>query len=78
MTIPIAITCGDPNGIGPEITVNAWKALRQELNFVLFTSYDYMKQSFPEVPMIKIDNPKKLNEEIQNSLPIFYIPKLTK
>ena len=78
MTIPIAITCGDPNGIGPEITVNAWKALRQELNFVLFTSYDYMKQSFPEVPMIKIDNPKNANEVMQNGLPIFDFPFLTK
>ena len=78
MTIPIAITCGDPNGIGPEITVKAWKALRQELNFVLFTSYDYMKQSFPEVPMIKIDNPKNANEVMQNGLPIFDFPFLTK
>ena len=77
MTIPIAISCGDPNGIGPEITVSAWKLMRQELNFVLYTSFDYMKQRFPEVPMMKIDNPKNAHDVMQNGLPIFDIPFLT-
>ena len=70
MTIPIAISCGDPNGIGPEITVSAWKLIRQELNFVLYTSFDYMKQRFPEVPMMKIDSPKHAHDVMQNGLPI--------
>lgn len=28
---PIAISCGEPGGIGPEIAVTAWHALREEL-----------------------------------------------
>lgn len=30
MSLPIAITCGEPAGIGPEITVAAWEVLRTE------------------------------------------------
>ena len=29
MTAPIAVTMGDPAGVGPEITVKAWSALRE-------------------------------------------------
>ena len=28
---PIVITCGDPAGVGPEVAVSAWKALRDEI-----------------------------------------------
>ena len=34
MTLPLVISCGEPAGIGPEIAVSAWAALRQELTFV--------------------------------------------
>ena len=30
---PIAVSCGDPAGIGPEITAKAWTALKDELTF---------------------------------------------
>jgi 4-hydroxythreonine-4-phosphate dehydrogenase len=32
---PIALTCGDPAGIGPELAVKAWNILRNELVFLL-------------------------------------------
>lgn len=32
---PIALTMGEPAGIGPEITLSAWEALRGELDFFL-------------------------------------------
>jgi 4-hydroxythreonine-4-phosphate dehydrogenase len=34
MTRPIALSCGDPSGIGPEIAVAAWARLRQDCPFV--------------------------------------------
>ena len=34
MTAPVALSCGDPAGIGPEIAVAAWRALGDELPFV--------------------------------------------
>jgi 4-hydroxythreonine-4-phosphate dehydrogenase len=33
MAGPVALTCGDPAGIGPEIAVKSWAALRNELVF---------------------------------------------
>lgn len=34
MTAPIALSCGEPAGIGPELAVRAWDALRQTCPFV--------------------------------------------
>lgn len=34
MTSTIAITCGEPAGIGPEIALKAWRALRHEHNLI--------------------------------------------
>ncbi len=34
MQAPLAVSCGEPAGIGPEVSVAAWEALRQELSFV--------------------------------------------
>ncbi len=31
--LPVALTCGDPAGIGPELAVEAWRALRDEVPF---------------------------------------------
>ncbi|MEN8892768.1 4-hydroxythreonine-4-phosphate dehydrogenase PdxA [Planktotalea arctica] len=33
MTAPIALSCGEPAGIGPEIALAAWQALRDDLPF---------------------------------------------
>lgn len=34
MTAPIALSCGEPAGIGPELAIRAWDALRQSCPFV--------------------------------------------
>ena len=31
---PVALTCGEPAGVGAEITLGAWEALRGEMPFV--------------------------------------------
>ncbi|MGV6840100.1 MAG: 4-hydroxythreonine-4-phosphate dehydrogenase PdxA [Planktomarina sp.] len=47
---PIAISCGDPGGIGPEITAHAWKALRDEIPMVYCGSADHMPSDVPVTP----------------------------
>ena len=32
--LPIALSCGDPAGIGPEIAVKAWQTLREDVPFI--------------------------------------------
>ena len=74
MIKPIALTCGEPSSIAPEITVEAWKMLKNELHFILFSSFDYMKKRFPEVPMEKISNCSEAIDVMENALPIIDIP----
>jgi len=44
---PIAISCGDPGGIGPEIAVEAWKALRGDVPMVYCGSKDHLPDPIP-------------------------------
>ena len=74
MIKPIALTCGEPSSIAPEITVKAWKALKNEVNFVLFTSFEYMKKRFPETPMKKVINCTEAINVMANAIPIIDVP----
>ena len=74
MNKPIAITCGDPTGIGPEITTKAWLALKDELTIILFSSFNFMKKNFPDIPMFKINKIGDANKIMQKGLPIFDVP----
>ena len=74
MIKPIALTCGEPSSIAPEITVEAWKTLKNELNFVLFSSFEYMKKRFPEIPMQKVFNCSEALDVMVNALPIIDMP----
>ena len=74
MKKPIAISSGDPCGVGPEISVKAWKELKNELDFVLYTSFSFMKSLFPNVPFAKVNNPQEANKIMKNALPIFDTP----
>lgn len=46
MGAPLVLTCGDPAGIGPEITVKAWQALRQshEHAFAVLAPYPLLER----------------------------------
>ena len=74
MIKPIALTCGEPSSIAPEITVEAWKTLKNELQFVLFSSFEYMKKRFPEIPMQRVLNCSEALDVMVNALPIIDIP----
>ena len=74
MIKPVALTCGEPSSIAPEITVKAWMTLKNELTFVLFSSYQYMKKRFPEIPMRKVFNCEEALEVMANALPIIDTP----
>ena len=44
MTLPVALTLGDPSGIGGEIALKAWTALRGRLAFFLIGDPDHMRR----------------------------------
>ena len=39
---PVVITCGDPAGVGPEVAVSAWKALKEEIPLCLIIDPQFL------------------------------------
>ena len=53
---PIALTSGDPAGVGPELTVAAWAALKDELTFAILADPSHLSKPANDsgVPLIEI------------------------
>ncbi len=51
MTRPIALTCGEPAGVGPEIAAKAWAALGASLPFVYVGAPDHLPGDVARVPI---------------------------
>ncbi|MEM8570835.1 MAG: 4-hydroxythreonine-4-phosphate dehydrogenase PdxA [Pseudomonadota bacterium] len=72
MKKPIALTLGDPAGIGCEITLMAWKELRSELSFFLIgdlAHVAHMAQS-KGVPVTPISSPADAVGAMEQGLPV--------
>lgn len=67
MTAPIALTCGEPAGIGPEITVAAWRALRAELPFFWIGDPRHLPAG---TPVAEITEPAQAPAVIGDALPV--------
>ena len=67
----LAMTSGDPSGIGPEIAAAAWR-LRQQFDappFYLLSDPDLMRQRAPDLPIVLV-TPQKAIEAFTSALPI--------
>ena len=42
---PVVITCGDPAGVGPEVAVLAWKALKDEIPLCIIIDPDFLPKN---------------------------------
>jgi 4-hydroxythreonine-4-phosphate dehydrogenase len=73
MTTPIALTCGDPAGISPEITWKSWQALRQELPFFVVGSVRHLRSVCAEMPLIEISDPSEAVNACRDGLPVLNI-----
>ncbi len=70
-TRPIALSCGEPAGIGPELAEKAWSALRDELPFFLIADPDHLPGS---VPHHIIQSPAEAARAMATGLPILPHP----
>ena len=66
-TAPIALTCGDPAGIGPELAVKAWHRLRDELSFFWIGDPTHLPA---ETPVVLIDRPADATGAKASGLPV--------
>lgn len=77
---PIALTCGDPAGIGPDITLKSWlnRAAASLPIFVLLGDADHLKQRAEElgmnVPCQPIDHISEASGVFENALPVLPVP----
>lgn len=72
---PLALTMGEPAGIGGELTVKAWKA-RQSHSLPPFFAIDNrarLKALSPDCPMQEIHHPSEAIAVFENSLPVLNI-----
>lgn len=72
MTAPIAVTMGEPAGIGGEITIAAWRG-RQESKlpvFFLIDDPDRLAKLSPETPIAEIEAPEDAKSAFNSALPV--------
>ncbi len=71
MTLPsIAVTCGDPAGIGPEIAAQAWQALQGECVMIWLGDPRHLP---PGTPFECVQTPSDAAKHMPNALPVLQI-----
>jgi 4-hydroxythreonine-4-phosphate dehydrogenase len=72
--IPLAISAGDPAGIGPEIIGKAWNS-RHQTNLAPFFAVGDINSFSPhwDGPTVQIDDPAKAAAHFANALPVLHI-----
>ena len=63
----IAISCGEPAGIGPEIAAAAWRKLRSELPVMWIGDPTHLP---PETPWVAVENGKMAAEICKTQMPV--------
>jgi len=68
---PIALTCGEPAGIGPELAEACWKALGASVPFFFLGDPDHLPGT---VPQVRIDRPEEARTRAEEGLPVLPYP----
>ena len=71
MTLPIALTCGDPAGVGPELSVKAWQKLGTRLAFFWIGDPRHLPAGSAH---ILIDDPSEAPRATRQGLPVLAHP----
>lgn len=73
MTCPIALTSGDPSGVGLELTGLAWQQLKKDVPFFVIADYAHVRNA-TDVPLSKIKEPSDAAAVFRDTLPVLHIP----
>ncbi|TDE35242.1 4-hydroxythreonine-4-phosphate dehydrogenase PdxA [Antarcticimicrobium sediminis] len=71
MTRPIALSCGEPAGIGPEIAARAWDILRADCPFVWIGDPRHLPAG---TPIVELDDPAQAASVCATALPVLSHP----
>ncbi|WP_339820342.1 4-hydroxythreonine-4-phosphate dehydrogenase PdxA [Sulfitobacter dubius] len=64
---PVAITCGEPAGIGPEIAAHAWAAISSDIPMFWIGDPRHLPE---DVPLRLIDSPEDVGAPSTDALPV--------
>lgn len=64
---PIAVTCGDPAGIGMEVIAKAWATLKDDIPIFLIGDPGHLPDS---APVVVIEHPSKAANVVRDGIPI--------
>lgn len=67
MTRPVAVCCGEPAGIGPELAVKAWDKLRGDLPFFLIGDPAHLPEG---APVVEISDPSEAGSASAKGVPL--------
>jgi 4-hydroxythreonine-4-phosphate dehydrogenase len=79
-SLPIAITIGEPGGVGPDITLEAWLALKDEPDFAFFVIGDaaFLREQLAclheAIPLREIETPAEAFAIFPRALPVIDLP----
>ncbi len=68
--LPLALTSGDPAGIGAEIAVKAWQQRSDLPPFFLIDDPERISALGMDVPVAEIELPEEVSEVFENALPV--------
>jgi 4-hydroxythreonine-4-phosphate dehydrogenase len=75
MPAPLALTMGEPAGIGGEIFLKAWAALRTgEVPFFMLGDADWLGGIDRAVPIVRIDRPDQAGDTFRRAAPVLHAP----
>ena len=69
MSAPIALCCGEPAGVGPEIALKAWQELRGTCPFVWIGDLRHLPAG---APMVEISHPDEAASQCATALPVLH------
>ncbi len=72
MRRPVALTAGEPAGIGLELTIAAWSRLKSEQPFYLIADRDHVACLDAPIPQIEINRPQEAASAMQAGLPVLH------
>ncbi|MEM1352582.1 MAG: 4-hydroxythreonine-4-phosphate dehydrogenase, partial [Pseudomonadota bacterium] len=68
---PVALSSGEPSGIGPELAASAWHALREELVFFWIGDPSHLPDN---IAIAEIETPAEARSAMANALPVLVRP----
>jgi len=67
MSVPVALCCGEPAGIGPELAVKAWQDLRTDCPFVWIGDPRHLPA---DTPIIEVTDPMQAVAACRDGFPV--------